>query len=517
MAKLQQQGGGDEDEKPADLLAASAVIKDKWKITKKIGGGGFGEIYAAKIIDTEEPVAIKVESSKQSKQVLKMEVAVLKALQHNSSHVCKFYGCGRDERFNYIVMSLVGKSLAELRRAQPRGIFSLSTTLRLGKHILAAIRDIHEVGFLHRDIKPSNFAMGQPNSAKTRQVFMLDYGLARQYLTAAGEVRQPRAVAGFRGTVRYASVNAHDNREMGRHDDLWSLFYMLIEFLQGQLPWRKIKDKDQVGQIKRTFNHDDLLKHDRVPCEFEPFLRHIQTLKYNDTPDYDFLMTLLESTTIRKNVKESDPYDWEKSTTNGSTTTTVSCRAERDTAGVGTGMEKVEEGNNTDHPPGKIADTNNNRPTPVVLLPNGIDKEQRKKERRHRSRRNRDREKERRDQLAETARTNGERLAGLDLNKDRIRRDNSNDRGDREEERRERRSRRSSVDPNYKIPSRSKSKDGERFKNDEARKAVRKEKLTLNPKPPPNQKPSVNKVQDPSSRIEKIRLHPVRSLPEALS
>jgi hypothetical protein len=51
-----------------------------------------------------------------------MEVAVLKALQNGASrHVCKFYGCGRDERFNYIVMSLVGKSLAELRRAQPRG------------------------------------------------------------------------------------------------------------------------------------------------------------------------------------------------------------------------------------------------------------------------------------------------------------------------------------------------------------------------------------------------------------
>ena len=41
---------------------------------------------------------------------------------------------------------------------------------------------------------------------------MLDYGLARQYTTATGEVRPPRAAAGFRGTVRYASVNAHKNK-----------------------------------------------------------------------------------------------------------------------------------------------------------------------------------------------------------------------------------------------------------------------------------------------------------------
>lgn len=75
---------------------------------------------------------------------------------------------------------------------------------------------------------------------------MLDFGLARQYTTATGEVRAPRNAAGFRGTVRYASINAHKNKEMGRHDDLWSLFYMLVEFVNGQLPWRKIKDKEQV-------------------------------------------------------------------------------------------------------------------------------------------------------------------------------------------------------------------------------------------------------------------------------
>lgn len=91
----------------------------------------------------------------------------------------------------------------------------------------------------------SNFSMGRlPNNC--RKVYMLDFGLARQYTTGTGEVRAPRAAAGFRGTVRYASINAHRNREMGRHDDLWSLFYMLVEFVNGQLPWRKIKDKEQV-------------------------------------------------------------------------------------------------------------------------------------------------------------------------------------------------------------------------------------------------------------------------------
>ncbi|VDM94166.1 unnamed protein product [Onchocerca ochengi] len=206
----------------------------------KIGGGGFGEIYEA--IDLQnhgERVAMKVESSKATKQVLKMEVAVLRRLQ-GKLHACKFYGCGRNDKFNYLVMSLQGKNLADLRRESPKQSFSLSTAIRIGLQILNAIQEIHSIGFLHRDIKPSNFAMGRTN-ATCKKVFMLDFGLARQYLNAKGEIRSPRSAAGFRGTVRYAAVSAHKNKEMGRQDDLWSLFYMLVEFLQGSLPWRKIK------------------------------------------------------------------------------------------------------------------------------------------------------------------------------------------------------------------------------------------------------------------------------------
>nr|XP_046269521.1 tau-tubulin kinase 2 isoform X1 [Scatophagus argus] len=300
----------------ADILSVLSLVKERWKVVKKIGGGGFGEIYEAVDLMTRINVALKVESAQQPKQVLKMEVAVLKKLQ-GKDHVCRFVGCGRNDRFNYVVMELQGRNLADLRRSMTRGTFSISTTLRLGRQILEAIESIHSVGFLHRDIKPSNFAMGRfPSTCRT--CYMLDFGLARQFTNSCQEVRPPRPVAGFRGTVRYASVNAHKNKEMGRHDDLWSLFYMLVEFLVGQLPWRKIKDKEHVGKLKETYDHRLMLKH--LPAEFGVFLEHISDLDYFTKPDYQLLMSVFDNSMKTYNVVENDPYDWERTSADGTLT-----------------------------------------------------------------------------------------------------------------------------------------------------------------------------------------------------
>uniref|UniRef100_A0A8C7SL00 non-specific serine/threonine protein kinase n=1 Tax=Oncorhynchus mykiss TaxID=8022 RepID=A0A8C7SL00_ONCMY len=297
----------------ADILTVLVLVKERWKVAKKIGGGGFGEIYEALDLLTRVSVALKVESALQPKQVLKMEVAVLKKLQ-GKDHVCRFVGCGRNDRFNYVVMELQGRNLADLRRSMTRGTFTISTTLRLGRQILEAIESIHSVGFLHRDIKPSNFAMGRfPSTCRT--CYMLDFGLARQFTNSCQEVRPPRPVAGFRGTVRYASVNAHKNKEMGRHDDLWSLFYMLVEFMVGQLPWRKIKDKEHVGKLKDTYDHRLMLKH--LPAEFTVFLDHISNLDYFTKPDYQLLMSVFDNSMKTYNVVENDPYDWERTGSDG--------------------------------------------------------------------------------------------------------------------------------------------------------------------------------------------------------
>uniref|UniRef100_A0A1I7X9X9 Protein kinase domain-containing protein n=1 Tax=Heterorhabditis bacteriophora TaxID=37862 RepID=A0A1I7X9X9_HETBA len=60
--------------------------------------------------------------------------------------------------------------------------------------------------------------------------------------------RRARGSAEFRGTLRYCSPNVHEKKEQGRRDDLWSLFYVLIELHCG-LPWQTIRDKVKVVSL----------------------------------------------------------------------------------------------------------------------------------------------------------------------------------------------------------------------------------------------------------------------------
>ena len=264
-----------------------------------------------------QETAIKVESATSTKQVLKMEVAVLKRLQ-GTKQFCDLLGYGRTEKVNYLVMNLLGPNLSELRKRQSHQTFSMSTTLRLGIQILNALQALHNCGFLHRDLKPSNIAIGH-TSETCRTCFLLDFGLARQYITPTGEVREPRPTAGFRGTVRYASINAHLAKDLGRNDDLWSLFYMIIEIGSGELPWRKVKEKDEVGKLKAECDYGKLIK--AFPSEFLLFLKHIQSLSYFDKPEYSYLTDLFRKAMQKLAIHELDPFDWEQDTSAPSVTT----------------------------------------------------------------------------------------------------------------------------------------------------------------------------------------------------
>lgn len=78
------------------LLREGEQVRDKWKVERKLGQGGFGQIFKARDEEKQRDVAIKVESIKCPKQLLRMEVAVLRRLQ-GTPHAVKFLGSGRNE------------------------------------------------------------------------------------------------------------------------------------------------------------------------------------------------------------------------------------------------------------------------------------------------------------------------------------------------------------------------------------------------------------------------------------
>ncbi|CAF4161048.1 unnamed protein product, partial [Adineta steineri] len=99
----------------SDILIKGDLIKSRWRITQKIGGGGFGQIYQAYDKLRRELVAVKVESNSQPRQGIRMEVTVLRRIQ-NREHVCELFSGGISTLYNYMVMTLLGSSLSELRK-----------------------------------------------------------------------------------------------------------------------------------------------------------------------------------------------------------------------------------------------------------------------------------------------------------------------------------------------------------------------------------------------------------------
>uniref|UniRef100_A0A7E4V6C3 Protein kinase domain-containing protein n=1 Tax=Panagrellus redivivus TaxID=6233 RepID=A0A7E4V6C3_PANRE len=293
-------------------LTPDEVI-DVWKVKKLLGEGGFGAVYEVQHTKTNLSYAMKTEQIAEALKVLKMEVYVMRQANiNNAKHIVKCEDTGSYKDFLYVVMTMVGKSLQDVRKLCPGQKFSLGTALSVGVQSLEAIEELHTIGFLHRDIKPSNYALGRPESNELRKIYLLDFGMCRRYLDENNQIRRPRAVAGFRGTIRYAPLSCHIRRETCRKDDIESWLYQLIEVTRGALPWRSLEDKNEVAMYKERCRYN-LSLHEMMggcPREYIEILRYVDSIRYYDTPDYKRIYRLLRNAMKNLKVREL-PYDWE--------------------------------------------------------------------------------------------------------------------------------------------------------------------------------------------------------------
>ncbi|KAH0789322.1 CK1 family protein kinase [Histomonas meleagridis] len=203
-------------------------------------------------------------------------------------------------------MECLGPSLTTVRKLRSGNKFSLSTTLIVAVETLRCIREFHNCGFIHRDIKPANFLI---RPSRSKPLALIDYGLSRRYIDPeTNEHVQPRARVGFAGTAKYASLNAHECKELSRRDDLISWWFSIVEIYNGKLPWGTETDKNVIYNSKLNLDVNTL----NLPKELTDILDLILEYKFEDKPNYALITSFLIECMNNNSCFFDEDFDWEE-------------------------------------------------------------------------------------------------------------------------------------------------------------------------------------------------------------
>ena len=295
----------DTDEEYDEIIGE--IFFNKYHCIKKIGQGSFGQIYEAYY--NNDKYALKIENRKKDYNLLQKEAAIINYLKGSNIPFVKSFGF--TSNYNILVMQLLGKSLENL--LMERKIFSLKTVCMIGYQMINILEFIHEKHILHRDIKPDNFVMGLDELSNI--VYLIDFGLAKKYRSMTTLNQYPMVKKNkLTGTARYASINALKGYEQSRRDDLESVGYILIYFLNGKLPWQGIIAKTKEEKYKKILGKKMEISSSElcngIPKEFVEFLEYIKNLGYNERPEYDMLRHLFDNIMEKNKFDYDYIYDW---------------------------------------------------------------------------------------------------------------------------------------------------------------------------------------------------------------
>jgi serine/threonine protein kinase len=177
------------------------------------------------------------------------EARALGALNH--PNIVAVYDVGQDDGRSYIVSELVDGE--PLRGIIDRGPLQIRKVIDYAVQMAEALAAAHELGIVHRDLKPENVMV-----ARTGRVKVLDFGLAKQNVTAAGDktatmaasLSQPGMVM---GTAGYMSPEQVRGEPVDARSDIFSLGCVLYEMIAGK---RAFQARSSVETMHAILNDD---------------------------------------------------------------------------------------------------------------------------------------------------------------------------------------------------------------------------------------------------------------------
>jgi serine/threonine protein kinase len=230
---------------------ADALVLGRYRLSERLGAGGFGVVWSAHDELLRRNVAVKrvpLAPGEDGERVTREALASAR-LSHPAI-VALYEACPVQDAF-YLISELVdGDTLARLIADDA---LDDEQVLRIGAALCSALEHAHARGVVHRDVKPHNVLVPREHDADTRRpeafagvAKLTDFGGARlsgqDVLTRTGDVL---------GTLAYMAPEQSEGRDSGEPVDVYALALVLYEALCGFNPVRGATPAQTARRIGR--------------------------------------------------------------------------------------------------------------------------------------------------------------------------------------------------------------------------------------------------------------------------
>src|SRR4051812_16713779 len=225
---------GDSQLQPPSLVGH--ILDGRYRIIRKIGEGGMGEVYAAEHVHIEKRFAIKllrqeIVSNPEAVTRFRQEARSSSSIGHRNIIAIEDFGQLADGRI-YMCMELLNGAALNDMITQPMGVDRLLNILIQTGHGLAAAHAKH---IIHRDMKPENiFVTIGPNGEDVPK--LLDFGIAKvsgndgqNHLTQTGTIF---------GTPFYMAPEQALGNLVDARTDIYAVGVIMYECFSGTLPFQ---------------------------------------------------------------------------------------------------------------------------------------------------------------------------------------------------------------------------------------------------------------------------------------
>jgi serine/threonine-protein kinase len=217
--------------------ARDAIIADKYRVETTLGFGGMGLVIAARHLQLDERVAIKLlrdDVTLDAEHIERFLREAQAAVRLKSEHVARIQDVGTlPDGKPYMVMELL-EGLDLGRILQDQGQLAGAEAVDLVLQACDALAEAHSLGIIHRDIKPTNlFVTHRRDGSPLLKV--LDFGISKAQSTAELSLTQTSSML---GTPAYMSPEQmRSARNADARSDIWSLGTVLYELVEGTTPF----------------------------------------------------------------------------------------------------------------------------------------------------------------------------------------------------------------------------------------------------------------------------------------